>query len=85
MSHEFVRYSPEIETIDPHLAELLPQIVAFWEKKVLQSPTTEGTGRAVRGAHAKAFGSSRQKSRSRATWRRPMRRASTPSRAATAP
>jgi hypothetical protein len=56
MSPEFVRYSPEIETIDPHLDELLPKIIEFWEKKGLQSPQTEGTGRAVRGAHAKAIG-----------------------------
>ena len=56
MSPEFVRYTPEIETIDPHIDELLAQIVAFWEKKGHESPTTEGTGRAVRGEHAKSFG-----------------------------
>jgi hypothetical protein len=56
MSSEFVRYSPEIETIDPHIDELLPQIIEFWEKKGRESPETEGTGRAVRGAHAKAIG-----------------------------
>jgi hypothetical protein len=56
MSSEFVRYSPEIETIDPHIDELLPQIIEFWEKKGRESPESEGTGRAVRGAHAKAIG-----------------------------
>ncbi len=56
MSSEFVRYTPEIETIDPHLDELLAQIIDFWEKKGRESPSTEGTGRAVRGAHAKSFG-----------------------------
>jgi hypothetical protein len=56
MSSDFVRYAREIETIDPHLEELLPQIIEFWEKKGRESPTTEGTGRAVRGAHAKAIG-----------------------------
>jgi hypothetical protein len=56
MSSEFVRYAPEIETIDPRLDELLAQIVDFWEKKGRESPRTEGTGRAVRGAHAKSFG-----------------------------
>jgi hypothetical protein len=45
MSSEFVRYSPEIETIDPHLDELLPQIIVFWEKKGRESPESEGTGR----------------------------------------
>ena len=53
---EFVRYSPGIETIDPHLDDLLEQIIAFWEKKGRESPKTEGTGWAVRGAHAKGFG-----------------------------
>ncbi len=56
MTTEFVRYSPEIETIDPHLDKLLPEIIEFWEKKGRESPKTEGTGRAVRGAHAKALG-----------------------------
>ena len=56
MSSDFVRYSPEIETIDPDIDELLPKIIEFWEKKGRESPSTEGTGRAVRGAHAKAFG-----------------------------
>ena len=56
MSPDFVRYSAEIETIDPNIDELLAQIIDFWEKKVRESPTTEGTGRAVRGAHAKTLG-----------------------------
>jgi hypothetical protein len=56
MTSEFVRYAPEIETIDPGLDDLLPKIIAFWEKLVSASPNTEGTGRAVRGAHAKTLG-----------------------------
>ncbi|MFD5795421.1 catalase family protein [Streptomyces diastatochromogenes] len=56
MSSEFVRYTPEIETIDPQIDELLAQIIGFWEKKARESPRREGTGRAVRGAHAKSFG-----------------------------
>ena len=56
MSSDFVHYSPEIETIDPHIDELMAQIIEYWEKKVRESPTTEGTGRAVRGAHAKTLG-----------------------------
>ena len=56
MTSEFVRYAPEIETIDPELDDLLPRIIAFWEKLVSRSPSTEGTGRAVRGAHAKTLG-----------------------------
>jgi hypothetical protein len=56
MSSEFVRYTPEIETIDPHIDERLAQIIDFVEKKGRASPRTEGTGRAIRGAHAKSFG-----------------------------
>jgi hypothetical protein len=56
MSNTFVRYAPDIEKFDPHFDELLAEIVAFWERKGRESPTSEGTGRAVRGAHAKTFG-----------------------------
>jgi hypothetical protein len=56
MATDFVRYSPEIETIDPHIDEVMAQIIAFWEKKGRESPRTEGAGRALRGAHAKSFG-----------------------------
>src|SRR5262245_19842443 len=56
MPPEFVRYSPEIETLDPNLETLLEQIIAFWENKVRNSPVEEGSGRATRGAHAKSFG-----------------------------
>jgi hypothetical protein len=56
MSPEFVRYSPDIETIDPDLEDLLPQIMAFWEKVVRASQGVEGGDRALRGAHAKTYG-----------------------------
>jgi hypothetical protein len=53
---DFVRYSPKIETIDPNLEKYMAQIIDFWEQKGRESPTVEGTGRAVRGAHAKTVG-----------------------------
>ena len=56
MSTDFVRYSPDIETFDPHLEELKAKIIDFWEKTVSESPTREGSGHAVRGAHAKTLG-----------------------------
>jgi hypothetical protein len=56
MSLEFVRYSPEIESIDPKIDGLMGQIVEYWEKVVRESPEREGSGRAVRGAHAKTLG-----------------------------
>jgi hypothetical protein len=56
MAADFVRYSPEIETFDPKLGEYMTRIIDFWETKVRESPTKEGSGRAVRGAHAKTIG-----------------------------
>jgi len=58
MSH-FVRYSAEIETFDPKLSEYMTRIIDFWETKVRESPRREGSGRAVRGAHAKTVGVAR--------------------------
>jgi hypothetical protein len=85
MSSEFVRYAPEIETIDPDIDELLAQIIDFVEKKGRESPRTEGAGRAVRAAHAKSFGLVKAEVEILAECRRRMRRASMPNRAATAP
>ena len=59
MSSDFVRYSPEVETIDPKLDEYMTRIIDFWEKTVRESPEREGSGRAVRGAHAKTLGVAR--------------------------
>jgi hypothetical protein len=56
MSTNFVRYSPEIETFDPKLSEYMTRLLDYWQTKVRESPTKEGRGRAVRGAHAKTFG-----------------------------
>jgi hypothetical protein len=56
MPTDFVRYSPEIEAFDPKLSEYMTRIIDFWEKKVRESPITEGSGRAVRGDHAKTIG-----------------------------
>src|SRR5690349_14388607 len=56
MPSNFVRYSPEIESIDPDIEEYMTRIIAFWEKAVRESPTREGTGHALRGAHAKTLG-----------------------------
>ena len=59
MSSDFVRYSPEVETIDPKLDEYMTRIIDFWERTVRESPEREGSGRAVRGAHAKTLGVAR--------------------------
>jgi hypothetical protein len=59
MSSDFVRYSPAVETIDPKIDEYMTRIIDFWEKTVRESPAREGSGRAVRGAHAKTLGVAR--------------------------
>ena len=79
----FVRYAPEIETIDPDLDRLMEEIIAFWEKTVRESPVVEGSGRAVRGAHAKTTAWSKPRSRSCATCRPHTRKGFTRSQAAT--
>jgi hypothetical protein len=56
MSSDFVRYYPEIETIDPNIDQYMVRIIDWWEKTVRESPTREGAGHAVRGAHAKTLG-----------------------------
>ena len=56
MALNFIRYSPEVETIDPNIEQYMTRIIDFWEKTVRESPTREGTGHAVRGAHAKTLG-----------------------------
>ena len=55
MSSEFVRYASEIETIDPHIDELLAQIVDFAEKRPVnrRGPRTRGGPAAPRtGSHS---------------------------------
>jgi hypothetical protein len=52
MSTDFVRYFPEIETIDSQIDELLAQIIDFWEKVANRRNGGHRTG--VPGAHAGA-------------------------------
>ena len=56
MSTSFIRYTPDIETADPGFDGNLQTVIAKTEGYVTQSVTTEGTGRAVRDAHAKGYG-----------------------------
>ena len=80
---DFVRYSPEFETLDPDLDRLLEQIVDYWEKTVRELPVVEGSGRAVRGAHAKTFGVVTAEVQIRATCRRHTRKEFTATQAVT--
>ena len=56
MPNSFVRHHARRRNHRPAARPGVGEIIGFWEKKGRQSPTTEGSGRAVRGAHAKTFG-----------------------------
>ena len=56
MSPSFVKYTPDIETADPRFEENLRIVIGRTEQYIAQSAATEGTGRAVRDAHAKGYG-----------------------------
>jgi hypothetical protein len=56
MASQFVRYAPDVEAADPHFEDYLQASIARTERYVSESVETEGTGRAVRDAHAKGYG-----------------------------
>ena len=56
MSSPFIKYTPNIEGVDPGFEENLQIVIGRTEQYISQSVTTEGTGRAVRDAHAKGYG-----------------------------
>src|ERR1700740_1576536 len=56
MSTTFIKYTPDIESADPHFDENLRTVIEKTERYIAGSVTTEGTGRAVRDAHAKGYG-----------------------------
>ncbi len=53
---EFVRYAPDIDSLSPDFPRDLEAVINGVERYVAASVTTEGTGQAVRFAHAKAYG-----------------------------
>ena len=56
MSPPFVKYTPDVEAADPGFDENLRVVIGRTEQYIAQSVTTEGTGCAVRDAHAKGYG-----------------------------
>src|SRR6266403_845645 len=56
MSMPIIKYTPDIEAADPRFDETLQTVIAKTERYIAGSVTTEGTGRAVRDAHAKGYG-----------------------------
>lgn len=63
MAYDFVRYSPDMETFDPNLEELMGMIIDFWEKTVSESPTGRAPGGPSAAPMRKRLASSGQKSR----------------------
>src|SRR5215468_5937682 len=59
MSQTFVRYSPDVEHIEPDFERSLQTVIDAMKQHMRGSFTTEGIGRVVRDAHAKGYGLAR--------------------------
>ncbi|MEU1465583.1 catalase family protein [Streptomyces sp. NPDC005727] len=59
MSQEFVKYSPDVELVDPDFEENLEAVIENMKKHIKRSVEVEGIQRAVRDAHAKGYGLAR--------------------------
>jgi hypothetical protein len=53
---QFGRYTPDIETDDPDFEQELDTVILRAELYTAESIRTDGTGRAVRVAHAQGYG-----------------------------
>ncbi|MCW2722283.1 catalase family protein [Pseudonocardia sp.] len=56
MAPPFVPYTPDVDVAEPHFDEKLKTVIEKTENYIAESVTAEGTGRAVRDAHAKGYG-----------------------------
>jgi len=56
MTSRFLPYTPDVEVPDPQFDQHLQTVIGKSERYIAESVTTEGTGRAVRDAHAKGYG-----------------------------
>ncbi|HYV19825.1 MAG TPA: catalase family protein [Verrucomicrobiae bacterium] len=59
MTQTFVRYSPDVEQIEPDFEKSLEMTLDAMKKHMRGSLQTEGIGRVVRDAHAKGYGLAR--------------------------
>jgi hypothetical protein len=59
MKPNFVRYSPDVERIEPNFERTLQQVLDDMKQHMRGSLKTEGIGRVVRNAHAKGYGLAR--------------------------
>jgi len=56
MPARFIPYTPDVEVPDPQFDQNLQTVIGKSEEYIAESVTAEGTGRAVRDAHAKGYG-----------------------------
>ncbi|MBZ4018580.1 catalase family protein [Streptomyces purpurogeneiscleroticus] len=56
MSPGFIPYTPDVEIVEPHFDENVQTVIAKMEQYIADSKTAEGTGQALRDAHAKGYG-----------------------------
>lgn len=56
MPPRFVPYTPDVEVVEPDFDKNLRTVIGKSERYIAESVTAEGTGRAVRDAHAKGYG-----------------------------
>ena len=56
MPSRFIPYAPDIEAVDPDFDDNLQTVIEKSERYIAESVTAEGTGRAIRDAHAKGYG-----------------------------
>nr|WSX21476.1 catalase family protein [Streptomyces tubercidicus] len=56
MAAQFVRYTPDVDIVEPHFAQNLQTVIEKTESYIADSVEAGGTGRALRDAHAKGYG-----------------------------
>ncbi|GGJ70979.1 catalase family protein [Streptomyces brasiliensis] len=56
MSPQFIPYSSDVEIVEPDFDANVQTVIARMERYITDSVTAEGTGQAVRDAHAKGYG-----------------------------
>lgn len=56
MPSRFIPYTQDVETAEPDFDDKLRTVIGKTERYITESVTTEGTGAAVRDAHAKGYG-----------------------------
>src|ERR1700687_2235036 len=59
MTQNFVRYSPDVEQMEPDFEQSLQAVLDAMKQHMRGSLQAEGIGRVVRDAHAKGYGLAR--------------------------